>query len=104
LEGEVFLLGHWKNYEELEENLSMPELIQTIKAMQKSEADKRKFFASLQGVDLEGEEENKGPSFDDVKRRALGITADRDDVLSLQGDMAASSGFGIGLGLGYEVG
>ena len=43
-------------------------------------------------------------SFDDVKRRALGITADRDDVLSLQGDMAASSGFGIGLGLGYEVG
>lgn len=82
----------------------MPEIIQTIKSMQKSEAEKRKFLASIQGVDLEDEQENNGPTFEDVKRRALGITADRDDVLSLQGEIATSSGFGIGMGLGYEVG
>jgi hypothetical protein len=57
--GEVFLLGNWKNYEELEESLSMPELIQTFKAMQKTEEEKRKFLASLQGVNLNGDEKIK---------------------------------------------
>ena len=61
--GEVFLLGNWKNYEELEESLSMPELIQTFKSMQKTEEEKRKFLAMLQGVNLEQEktEEKEKP-------------------------------------------
>jgi hypothetical protein len=96
------LLGHWKNYEDLEENLSMPELIHTFKAMQKSEEDKRKFLAAIQGVDLNSTEEKNGPSFEDVQRRALGINASGDDVVGLQGSLAASAGFGIGMGLGYS--
>jgi hypothetical protein len=96
------LLGIWKNFEELEENLSMPELIQTLKSMQKTESEKRKFLAGIQGVELNEEEvTNEGPTFDDIKRRALGIDASKDDVVSLQGTLAAESGFGIGAGLGY---
>jgi len=39
----------------------MPELIQTFKAMQKTESEKRKFLASIQGVDLdESSNENEG--------------------------------------------
>jgi hypothetical protein len=96
------LLGIWKNFEELEENLSMPELIQTLKSMQKTESEKRKFLAGIQGVELNEEEvTNEGPTFDDIKRRALGIDASKDDVVSLQGALAAESGFGIGAGLGY---
>ena len=103
--GEVFLLGNWKNYEELEESLSMPELIQTFKSMQKTEEEKRKFLASLQGVNLNGEEEKtEGPTFEDIQRRALGIDASADDVVSLQGPLAAQQGFGIGAGLGYSKG
>jgi len=96
-------LGNWKNYEEIEENLSMPEILQTIRSMQKAEVDKRKFLASIQGIDLGNEEkENESPTFEDVQRRALGIQASGDDVLSLQGAFASQAGFGIGAGLGYE--
>ena len=100
--GEVFLLGNWKNYDELEDNLSMPELIQTFKSMQKTEEEKRKFLASLQGINLNEETKEEGPTFDDIRKRALGINASADDVVSLQGPYAAEAGFGIGAGLGYS--
>ena len=100
--GEVFLLGNWKNYEELEDSLSMPEMIQTFKSMQKSESEKRKFLASIQGVDLGQEENENGTTFEDVRRRALGVKASGDDVVSLQGSFAAEAGFGVGAGLGYS--
>lgn len=78
----------------------MPEMVQTFKAMQKTEGDKRKFLASLQGVDLnEDNEEEK--TFDDIRRKALGINANADDVVSLQGSFAREAGFGVGAGLGY---
>jgi hypothetical protein len=83
----------------------MPELIQTFKSMQKTESEKRKFLASIQGVDLnDSSNENEGgSSFEDVKRRALGITTSADDVVSLQGSFAAEAGFGVGAGLGYRI-
>ena len=68
--------------------------------MQKTEEEKRRFLASLQGVNLD-EEKTEGPTFEDIRRKALGINASGDDVLSLQGPFAAESGFGIGAGLGY---
>jgi hypothetical protein len=80
----------------------MPELVQTFKSMQKSESEKRKFLAAIQGIELDGEEEDKGPTFDDIQRRALGIEASGDDVVSLQGPFAAEAGFGVGAGLGYS--
>lgn len=79
----------------------MPELIKTLEAMHKVEERDRKFQASLQGINLE-EEEKEGPTFEDIKRRALGIDASGDDVLSLQGQFAQEAGFGVGAGLGYS--
>lgn len=80
----------------------MPEMVQTFQAMQKTEGDKRKFLASLQGIDLnENNEEEK--TFDDIRRKALGINADADDIVSLQGAFARESGFGVGEGLGYTT-
>jgi hypothetical protein len=70
--------------------------------MQEKERQDRIFLASLQGVDLRDEQENKGPTFEDVRLRALGINAATDDIVSLQGQIAAEQGFGIGLGLGYS--
>jgi hypothetical protein len=79
----------------------MPEMIQTFKAMQKTEAEKRKFLAGIQGIDLDGDSKEEGPSFEDIRRKAMGIDASGDDVVSLQGQFAGEAGFGIGAGLGY---
>jgi hypothetical protein len=83
----------------------MPEMVQTFKSMQKSESEKRKFLAMIQGVDLnEGSNEDETESsFEDVRRRALGINASANDVVSLQGTFATEAGFGIGAGLGYSI-
>lgn len=81
----------------------MPELLNTIKAMHKKDEEDKKFFAMLQGVDLnEKTEEEKGADFEDVQIRAMGINANKDDIVSLQGQRAAAAGFGIGMGLGYS--
>jgi hypothetical protein len=83
----------------------MPEMVQTFKSMQKTEEEKRRFLASIQGIELNdsSNENEEGSSFEDVKRRALGIKASGDDVVSLQGSFAAEAGFGIGAGLGYRI-
>ena len=80
----------------------MPELIQTLKAISKKETESRKFTASLKGINLEDDEEKEnGSTFEDIRRKAMGINASSDDVVSLQGQLAAEAGFGIGAGLGY---
>ena len=82
----------------------MPELIQTIKSMKKSELEERKFLAALQGKDMNDDQEQEGKTFDDIRRKALGIDASADDIVSVQGEFAQEAGFGIGMGLGYSKG
>jgi hypothetical protein len=49
LESEVFLLGIWKDYEDLESSLSMPELSETLNAKREESYNERKFLAALKG-------------------------------------------------------
>lgn len=86
MESEVFLLGHWKNYDELESNLSMEELIVTINAIRDKDSRDRKFFAALQGIDLDENNDEQD---------------DENDITKLRGWKAAEEGFGIGLGIGH---
>ena len=61
LESEVFLLGIWKDYQELEKSLSMPELIATLEVSRELDYTEKKFLAAIQGVDLDGQtNKNKG--------------------------------------------
>ena len=71
LEAEVFLLGIWKDYEELELSLSMPELTATLEIKREMDYSEKKFFAAI------------------------------NDVVALQGVNAQKAGFGIGMGLDY---
>ena len=81
----------------------MPELVLTLESMHKKEHNQRKFAASLKGIQLDDDaEEKKSKSFDDIRRKALGIQSDGSDVVSLQGNFAREAGFGIGMGLGYS--
>jgi hypothetical protein len=106
LESEVFLLGIWKDYQELEKSLSMPELMATLEVSRELDYTEKKFLAAIQGVDLDSQtNSNKGQKeWEDMKARVFsgGQTEDANDVLSLQGPKANQLGFGIGLGLDYE--
>jgi hypothetical protein len=108
LESEVFLLGIWKDYQELEKSLSMPELMAILDASRELDYSEKKFLAAIQGVDLDKESgKNKGQQeWEDMKARVFsrGATSDSNDVLALQGVNAQKAGFGIGMGLDYEDG
>jgi len=106
LESEVFLLGIWKDYDELERSLSMSELMITLEAVRDLDYSEKKFLAAMQGVDLDAESgKNRGQKeWEDMKARVFsgGQATDSNDVLSLQGVNAQKAGFGIGMGLDYE--
>jgi hypothetical protein len=106
LESEIFLLGIYKDYDELEKSLSMPELMSTLEVMRDLDYQEKKFLAAMQGVDLDKESgKDRGQKeWEDMKARVFsgGQTEDANDVLSLQGPKAKQLGFGIGLGLDYE--
>lgn len=109
LESEVFLLGIWKDYEELEKSLSLPELFKTLESKRDSDYQDKKFTASLKGIDLD---EASGNSQEDpweamqarVQSKLSGIgDGNPNDITALQGVRAQQLGFGIGMGLDYEV-
>jgi hypothetical protein len=100
------LLGNWKNFAELEESICMQELVEIVLAKSDYENEQRKFFAAIQGIDLEEGSSSSAdapPSFEDIKARVFsgGQATSANDILSLQGINAQQAGFGIGLGLEY---
>lgn len=103
LESEVFLLGIWKDYEELETSLSMPELVATLESKRELDYQEKKFLAAMQGVDLD-KQSGKNNAWEEMKARVFsgGQASDSSDILALQGANAAKAGFGIGNGLSYE--
>lgn len=106
LEAEAFLLGIWKDYEELEVSLSMPELVATLESKREVDYQEKKFFAAIQGIDLEADSEQQAPQEDPweaMKARVFsgGAATSSNDVTSLQGPAATKAGFGVGMGLDY---
>ena len=103
LESEVFLLGIWKDYEELETSLSMQELTAILNIKREEDYSHKKFLAAMQGVDLD-KNTSKSNAWEDMKARVFskGQATDANDIVSLQGVNAQKAGFGIGMGLEYE--
>jgi hypothetical protein len=103
LEAEVFLLGIWKDFEELESSISMPELTSILNVKRDLDYQEKKFMAGIQGVDLD-KESGSQDLWEQKKAKFFsgGATSDSNDVVALQGANAAQAGFGIGMGLGYE--
>jgi len=109
LESEAFLLGIWKNYEELESSICLAELMSILEQKREMDYQDKKSTASLKGIDLD---EASGQKQEDpweamkarVAAKASGIgNGNPNDVTSLQGVRAQQAGFGIGNGLDYEV-
>lgn len=49
----MFLLGNWKNFEHLEESLSLPEIKIILETHQEVRRQDQVFQAGLKGIDLE---------------------------------------------------
>jgi hypothetical protein len=105
LESELFLLGIWKDYDELESSLSMPELTTTLNAKREADYREKRFLAAMQGVDLD-KQTGRGDqnAWEKLKAKVFskGKTDNPNDIVALQGEAAKKAGFGIGMGLGYE--
>lgn len=102
IESEVFLLGIWKDYNELESSMSMPELTSTLEAKRNMEYQERKFLAAMQGVDLDKETNKEEDPWTKLKNKVFNKGRDDSDILTFQGDKARRAGFGIGMGLDYQ--
>lgn len=66
MEAEAFILGHWKNFEEIEENICLPELEMIIDAAREAQYNQNKFLAALKGVNLE---EGKPNRVEEIKNK-----------------------------------
>lgn len=81
----------------------MPELLNILEEKSEQDFEDKKFLAALQGVDLE--DQSSTNKWEEIKARAFsgGKTSNPKDILALQGVAAQRAGFGIGMGLDYEV-
>jgi translation initiation factor 1 (eIF-1/SUI1) len=100
-------LGIWKDFEELENSISMPELVSILVAKREKDQEDRKFLAAIQGIDLDKDstqESDSANAWEDLKARVFsgGSAVDSSDIVSLQGINAVQAGFGIGMGLDYQ--
>jgi len=85
-------LGIWKNFEDLEDNLSLPELEAILDAHRKEREIDHKFMAALQGVDMD--ENENDDAFEQVRRRAEArITGKTEEQVALEE---------IGIGVTYK--
>jgi hypothetical protein len=71
--------------------------------MNRLDYEDKRFLAAMQGVDLEADSTGESKSFNDIRREALGDDPETNDIASLSGSLAREEGFGIGMGLGYEI-
>lgn len=103
LESEAFLIGIWKDFEDLETSLSMPELAAILEAKRENDYNDKKFMAAIQGIDLD-KQTGKRDEWEEMKARVFsgGKAKDANDITALQGVNAQKAGFGINMGLSYE--
>lgn len=85
----------------------MPELVSILVAKRQKDHEDRKFLAAIQGIDLDGnneQQEKTGDAWENLKARVFsgGSAVDSSDIVSLQGINAVQAGFGIGMGLDYQ--
>ena len=76
------MLGHWKNFDELESSLSLDELTALLDASRKKDYDDKKFLAAMNGVELDEQDPIDS------------------DIADLKGFAASQEGFGIDQGIG----
>lgn len=64
------LLGNWKDFAELENSLSLPELEAMLAAYREREYRQHKFSAAIAGIDLDAEQDDTNMRREIIESRA----------------------------------
>lgn len=104
------MLGIWKDFDELESSLCLPEIVAILESARKRAYDDKVFFAKINGIDMEKSSVTKASEgLLNAVREAMGKEKEArnevpaNDITRLRGRKARETGFGIGMGLDYEV-
>jgi hypothetical protein len=97
----VFAIGAWRNYEELEESLSLGELLETYSKMMEVKVQDREFHASVMGAEFKAK---SSPRREESNKQDAPPLAERlrEKVRKEQQDKAKTSGK-FAEGVGYRV-
>lgn len=88
------LLGNWKNFDELEESLSYPEVIAMVEAKRDVERANMKFQAAIQGIDIDKDKQQDDP-VEAIKRKVRARQQGVDPELLKTMDAAQAAGFKV---------
>lgn len=99
----MFQLGSWRNYDELEEYLSMDELVATYNAIIKKENERMEFEAKVAGAEFKG-----GPPAEQTEQAQNGGGTLRDRIEQrkqekLQQDAVLGKDVEAFEGVGYQI-
>lgn len=89
------LSGNWKNFDDLEENLSYPEVYIIVQAMRQQERRMMKFQAALQGVDIDKDKKNEEDPVERIKRKVRAKQQGIDEETLRFRENAAAAGFKV---------
>lgn len=68
LESEVFLIGRWDNFDDLEEKLTLDELTTIAKAIYDKDNSNRRFAAAIQGIDIDNPDNGEPGEMVDISQ------------------------------------
>lgn len=89
------LLGNWRNFDELEENLSYPELVAMVNAVREREHRQMKFQAALKGVDIDKDKPKEDDPVERIKRKVRAKQAGLDEKELTFQENARAAGFKV---------
>lgn len=90
------LSGNWKNFDELEDAISYPELVAMVAAQRERDHRTMKFQAALQGVDLDkNKKEDGGDRVEQIKRRVRAKAEGKSEDRVKFEESVAAAGFKV---------
>lgn len=92
----MFLLGQWRNYDDLEECLTIDELTTTYAAILGKENDRMMFQAKIAGAEIQGEQSQE-------KSGGLAAYMEEREQEMRQNKAVSGQKVDFGQGLGYRV-
>jgi hypothetical protein len=96
-------VGAWKSFDELEENMSLPEIMASVEELYDADWLDKRFLAGLNGIDLDDNRDPNTPSEQEVLERIVARAnavlsgADPDDTVAVSRQKFAQ------IGIDYEV-
>lgn len=88
-------LGNWKNFDELEDSLSYPELVAMVESMRETEHRLMKFQAALKGIDIDKNKTQEEDPIEKAKRRVRAKMAGVDEETLRFRETTSAAGFGV---------